>query len=236
MSTLFAMRIDTSQPARHIALLAIALSSLTGCMVHEPRVEDYAATQPEDTAATHVANGSIYQANRDVALFENAVAGRVGDILTIHLVESTSASKKSSTNTKKATNASLGVTNIFGRAPSIHGVNPTTVGLGDSTDFTGEGNSAQSNSLSGDVTVTVAKRYSNGNLLVQGQKWLTLNQGQEYVRIQGIVRQADIQPDNTVPSTKVANATISYAGKGALADSNTKGWLARFFDSPLTPF
>jgi len=65
---------------------------------------------------------------------------------------------------------------------------------------------------------------------------LSLNQGQEYVRIQGMVRQADIQPDNTIVSTKVANATISYGGQGALADANAKGWLARFFDSPLTPF
>lgn len=216
--------------------IVFAMLGLAGCAISEPRVEDFALTQPDDAAATRVANGSIYQTNRDVALFENSIAGRAGDIITIHLVESTSASKKSSTSTKKASNASLGVTSLFGRAPTIKGVNPTTAGLGDSTDFSGEGNSAQSNSLSGDVTVTVAKRYSNGNLLVQGQKWLTLNQGQEYVRIQGIVRQADIQPDNTITSTKVANATISYAGKGALADANAKGWLARFFDSPLTPF
>ena len=236
MNRLNTMRADLLKRSRCGALLALATVSLAGCMTSEPRVEDYAARQPEDTAATRVTNGSIYQTNHDVALFENSVAGRSGDILTIHLVESTSASKKSSTNTKKASNASLGVTSIFGRTPSINGVNPTSAGLGDSTDFSGEGNSAQSNSLSGDVTVTVSKRYSNGNLLVQGQKWLTLNQGQEYVRIQGIVRQADIQPDNTIVSTKVANATISYAGKGALADANAKGWLARFFDSPLTPF
>jgi len=234
MNRLNTMRADLPKWSRCGALLVAVC--LAGCMTSEPRVEDYAMTQPADAEATRVTNGSIYQTNHDVALFENSVAGRTGDILTIHLVESTSASKKSSTNTKKASNASLGVTSIFGRTPSISGVNPTQAGLGDSTDFSGEGNSAQSNSLSGDVTVTVAKRYSNGNLLVQGQKWLTLNQGQEYVRIQGIVRQADIQPDNTIVSTKVANATISYAGKGALADANAKGWLARFFDSPLTPF
>lgn len=209
---------------------------LSACSVLPPKFEDYAVAMPEDTVVTPTANGSIFQSNRDVALFENPIAGRVGDILTIHLVESTIASKKSSTNTKKATNASLGVTNLFGRAPTIKGINPLTAALGDSSDFTGEGNSAQSNSLAGDITVTVAKRYSNGNLLIRGQKWLSLNQGQEYVRIQGIVRQADVAPDNTIPSTKVANATISYGGQGALSDANAKGWLGRFFDSPLTPF
>jgi len=219
-----------------VALATWSLLSLSGCMTAQPKFEDYAVSLPDESADTRVANGSIFQSNRDVALFENPVAGRIGDILTIHLVESTTASKKSSTNTKKATNATLGITNLFGRTPTVKGVNPLTAGMGDSTDFTGEGNTAQSNSLDGDITVTVAKRYSNGNLLIRGQKWLTLNQGQEYVRIQGIVRQADVQPDNTVVSTKVANATISYGGKGSLADANAKGWLGRFFDSPLTPF
>jgi len=213
-----------------------SISLLSACTSITTKPTEYEATLPPDVPETHVVTGSIYQANRDVALFENSVAGRVGDILTIHLVESTTASKKSSTNTKKATNASLAVTNIFGRTPTIKGTNPLQAGMGDSSDFAGEGNSAQSNSLAGDITVTVAKRYSNGNLLIRGQKWLSLNQGKEYVLIQGIVRQADVQPDNTIVSTKVANASISYGGQGSLADANAKGWLSRFFDSPLTPF
>ena len=222
---------------RIISMIVLGITCiLGGCSVTSPKQQDYAATLPDDADDHRVVTGAIYQSNHDVALFENPIAGRAGDILTIHLVESTVASKKSSTNTKKATNASLGVTNIFGRTPTIHGTNPLQAGMGDSSDFTGEGNSAQSNSLAGDITVTVAKRYSNGNLLIRGQKWLTLNQGKEYVRIQGLVRQADIQPDNTILSTKVANATISYGGQGALADANAKGWLSRFFDSPLTPF
>jgi len=219
-----------------IFMMLSMVSMLTACTMINDHPQDYAAVYPDEAPEARPATGAIYQSNRDVALFENPIAGRTGDILTIHLVESTTASKKSSTNTKKATNGSLGVSNIFGRAPTIHGTNPLNAAMGDSSDFTGEGNSAQSNTLAGDITVTVAKRYSNGNLLIRGQKWLTLNQGQEYVRIQGMVRQADIQPDNTIVSTKVANATISYGRQGALADANAKGWLSRFFDSPLTPF
>ena len=231
------MSIKPLSSLRTIAM-AVVVSSVSGCMMMSPRADSFPVVpQPDDIATTRVVNGSLFQTGRDVALFENPVAGRSGDILTIHLVESTSASKKSSTSTKKATNASLGTgTTVLGKPLTAGGNNVLSAGIGDSSDFSGEGNSAQSNTLSGDITVTVAKRYSNGNLVIQGQKWLTLNQGQEYVRIQGLVRQADIQPDNTIPSTKVANATISYAGKGALADANAKGWLARFFDSPLTPF
>lgn len=220
-----------------VALSLLGVVSLSACMLTQPRFEDYAPAVPPDQPDTSVANGSIFQANKDVALFENAVASRVGDILTVQLVESTSASKKSSTSTKKATNASLGAgTSVFGSPITIGGKNVLEAGIGDSSDFTGEGNSAQSNSLAGDITVTVAKRYSNGNLLIRGQKWIAINQGREFVRIQGIVRAVDIQADNTVPSTKVADATISYGGQGALADANAKGWLSRFFDSPLTPF
>jgi flagellar L-ring protein precursor FlgH len=211
--------------------------ALSACILSQPRFEDYAAAMPPDQPDTRVANGAIFQANRDVALFENPVAGRVGDILTVQLVESTVASKKSSTSTKKASNASLGAgTSVLGRPITVGGKSILDAGIADSSDFSGEGNSAQSNSLAGDVTVTVAKRYSNGNLLIRGQKWITINQGREFVRIQGIVRPVDIQPDNTVPSTKVADASISYGGQGALADANAKGWLSRFFDSPLTPF
>ena len=104
------------------------------------------------------------------------------------------------------------------------------------TTFDGEGTSAQSNALTGSISVTVAKRLVNGNLLVRGQKWLTINQGREYVKIQGIVRPVDIGPDNTVASTMVADAVIAYGGTGTLADANTKGWLARFFDSKWMPF
>lgn len=220
---------------RFLPLLALVL--LQGCMWTQRHDPEFAPSLPPDLEETRVVNGSIYQANHDVALFENPVAGRVGDIITIVLVESTSASKKSSTNTKKATNANLGAkTSVFGRPVTANGNNILSAGIGDSSDFTGEGNSAQSNSLSGDLTVTVAKRYSNGNLLVRGQKWITINQGREYVRVEGLVRQADVRPDNTVLSSKVANATIAYGGQGALANANAKGWLARFFDSPLTPF
>ena len=82
----------------------------------------------------------------------------------------------------------------------------------------------------------MVKRLPNGNLLVRGQKWIGINQGQEFVRVQGVIRPIDIQPGQHVASYKVANATISYGGKGALADANSPGWLARFFNSPWMPF
>lgn len=221
--------------AAFCVLFATTLTGLSGCIM-PPRVEDYSPTYPEETPSSASANGAIYQANHDVALFENPVAHRVGDIVTIVLVENTAASKSSSTNTKKESSVDANVSNVLGKAVTFHGNNLLSAGLGDKSSFSGEGDSSQSNKLEGDITVTIAKRYSNGNLLVRGQKWISINQGKEFVRIQGLIRAVDIQPDNSVASTKVADATISYGGQGALADANSKGWLARFFDSPLTPF
>jgi len=110
-----------------------------------------------------------------------------------------------------------------------------TAKLGSSNSFDGSGDSALSNTLTGQVTVTVAQRLGNGNLLVRGQKWIGINQGREFVRIQGIVRPIDILPDNTIPSAKVADARIAYGGQGALADASTPGLLSRFFNSVLNP-
>lgn len=181
-------------------------------------------------------NGAIYQAGRDVALFENATARRVGDIVTIRLVESTNASKSSSTSTSKKTSVSLPGPTIAGRPVTVNGTPILEMSMDNDNAFDGSGDSQQSNQLTGDITVAVVKRMSNGNLLVRGQKWIGINQGREYIRIQGVVRPIDVQPDNSIESTKVANASISYGGKGALADANKPSWLARFFNSPLMPF
>ena len=108
--------------------------------------------------------------------------------------------------------------------------------ISDAAKFAGEGDSAQSNSLQGYVTVTVQKVLPNGNLYVKGEKWIGINQGQEYVRMTGVIRPIDLASDNSIPSSKVANAKINYGGKGALADANAQGWLSRFFNSPWTPF
>jgi len=215
--------------------LLLAAVVLGGC-ASTPKDDGYAATWPEPVPETQVANGAIYQAGRDIALFENTVARRVGDTLTIRLDESTNASKSSSTSTKKSTNVDLSGPTIAGRPVTVNGVEVLSANIENNTGFDGEGDSRQSNRLQGQITVTVAQRLPNGNLMIRGQKWLAINQGKEYVRVQGIVRPIDIDPDNSISSLKVADAMISYGAKGALADANRPGLLARFFNLPWLPF
>jgi flagellar L-ring protein FlgH len=219
--------------AAYVASAAIAFL-LTAC-VTEPKVPRYDATWPEVTEATTATSGAIYHADHDTSIFENSTARLVGDTVTILLVESTNASKTSKTSTSKATSLDLPAPVILGNPVTIKG-NPIGASMDHKSTFAGSGDSAQGNTLNGQITVTVAKRLPNGNLLVRGQKWLTLNQGSEFVRIQGIVRPIDIAADNSIASSKVADAMISYGGNGALADSNAPGLLSRFFNSKWMPF
>src|SRR3954468_5450616 len=215
----------------------LVLAALGGCATVQkkpPKEDDQLswALQPEPPAS----NGAIYQVGRDVALFENPVARHIGDTVTIVLSESTAAKKSATTNTAKSTNQTLPGVSVLGKAVTIKGNPVLSASIDDSSKFAGEGDSAQSNSLSGYITCTVTRVLPNGNLYIRGEKWIGINQGSEYVRLGGVIRPIDIAPDNSVPSLKVGAANISYGGKGALADANNQGWLSRFFNSPWTPF
>lgn len=182
--------------------------------------------------APRPANGAIFQAEGGYAsLVEGARAARVGDLLTILLVESTSASKQNSAAFDR--NGNIGLTPPASGPLSFF--SPSDASMGGGSTFKGDGKAQQSNQLSGEVTVTVAHVYPNGTLLVKGQKRLTLNRGDEFVQIAGLVRPADISVDNRVLSTRVADARITYSGKGEIARASRQGWLNRFF-SMISPF
>jgi flagellar L-ring protein precursor FlgH len=216
---------------------ALALLALAGCASMPSSREDgqWAATAPMQPEAGPQADGSIYHDTQNMELFADPRAHRVGDILTVLLLESTQASKKATTSTSKTDKTSLDAPTILGQGLTLNG-KAANIGLSGDRSFDGNGTSSQSNQLSGQITVTVAQRLSNGNLMVRGEKLLTINQGQEMVRISGIVRPQDINPDNTVASSRVADARIAYTGRGSLADANTQGWLSRFFNSKWMPF
>jgi len=178
-------------------------------------------------------NGSIFQVSMGYApLTSGARATAVGDLITIVLVERTQATKSNSADTSRG--GSIGLTppstGIFSKLFSA-----TDIGAGGQSGFNGTGGATQSNALNGEITVTIAEVYPNGTMLVKGEKALTLNRGDEYIRISGLVRQADISPDNRIASTRVADAKIIYSGKGEIARASRQGWLGRFF-SMISPF
>lgn len=242
---------DALQPVvRHLlaagALLAAGV--LAGCQsapVHDPAFAPTYPSPPPQNAATP---GAIYQASWNMPLFTDTRAHQVGDILTIVLQEQTQASKSAETKTSKDTSTNITNPTILGKQVNfgLPGALPLSstsnanlgTSLSSTHSFDGSGTSTQSNALTGEISVTVAQVLPNGNLVVQGEKLLTLNQGSEHIRIKGIVRPEDISADNTVPSTKVANAEIAYAGQGdgPIGAANAIGWLAKFFMSAFMPF
>ena len=197
-----------------------------------PPVDFSAVRAPVVAPVQAPANGSIFQVSDGYApLYEGWRARRVGDPLTIVLVERTAATKSSAT--KLNSDGSIALT------PPVSGplsfLKSGALSGGTTRGFTGQGAADQSNSLSGEITVTVAASYPNGTMLVQGQKRVTLNRGDEFVQIKGLVRTADIDANNRILSTRVADAQIAYTGKGDVARASRQGWLGRFF-SVVSPF
>jgi flagellar L-ring protein FlgH len=220
---------------RLIAIILCCAVSACGLIPHKPPKPDpvVARVLPPPVPRT---DGAIYQQGQQIELFADLKARRVGDVLTIRLTETTSASKSAVTKTAKTTTVNNTGPTIFGKTITASGVPIFTTTLAGADAFDGEGSSTQANSLAGSLTVTVMEVQSNGNLVVQGDKTLKLNQGDEFVHVSGVVRRADIATDNTVTSDKVADAHISYSGKGVINSSNSMGWLARFFNSVFAPY
>lgn len=219
-------------PIPSAAVLMVVLLA-SGCTGFGQRTQDATPSQPPAALPDYgPVNGSIYNRATARPLFEDIKARAVGDVLTVVLTENMNAKKSASTTTQKDTAIELPVPTLLGNAgPDIFNNE-----IDAKRNFKGSGNSAQSNALTGTVTVTVVDVFPNGNLLVRGEKKVELNRGEEHIRISGIVRPADVSPANTVPSTRIADARITYAGSGELADSNVAGWLGRFFSSVIWPF
>jgi len=217
-----------------LCLPVLLLPFLAGCVaMGDVRPFQPLAPMEVDMAEASAASaGAIYQEGRGLSLFADHKARNVGDILTISLLENTIAQSSADTTVNKNSSVDLATSSLFGYADT----GKLGASISGKRGFTGNGKSAQSNRLQGLLTVTVIQRLANGNLVVAGQKNLRLNQGNELVQIQGIVRPADIAADNTVPSSKVANAQIAYGGRGAMAQANAMGWLARFFNTRLMPY
>ncbi|MGL6072156.1 MAG: flagellar basal body L-ring protein FlgH [Craterilacuibacter sp.] len=190
----------------------------------EPELPPVPAMAPKGTG------GGVFSAYGVAALVADRRAFRPGDVLTVVLEETTQASKRAGTQFDKTSGVEFTPTVIGNKAYQ------TTVGIDAARNFDGAASSSQQNSLAGSLTVVVQQVLPGGLMLVKGEKQLTLNQGEEFLRLAGYVRLDDVDSTNRVSSQRIANARISYAGRGALSDANAPGWLTRVFNSPWMPF
>ena len=224
-------------------LTALLTQVLAGCSTYVSQLEGQ-AFEPVDPALNlareQPSNGAIFRSGQSGLFATDQRARRVGDILTVTFNEIFAATKAQTAASSKADAFAVtlptGLPNILtGGFDTDAGGNGAGLTAGTNRTFSGAGNAAQSNSFTGSLAVTVTRVFPNGNMEVAGQKEITLNNGNEYVRVKGIVRPEDISATNIVSSTRLADAQIRYTGSGHLADASKPGWLSQFMRA-ISPF
>lgn len=222
------------------------VAALAGCssppkrMQHVDFSPSYPLNIPQQAQPT---NGSLYQAGA-MTLFNDVRAHRVGDIITITLSEEMSANKKDEAKYDKSNSQDYGITtpltvntpgNFYGDAvkAATRPIRGLGIGYGSESSFSGKSDVKQNSSLEGAIAVTVVEVIPNGNLVVRGEKWITIHDGDEVVQFAGIIRPEDIQPDNTIASQKVADVRLVYKDVGMSGDTARTGvatqWLNKYW-------
>lgn len=211
-------------------IVPVLVIMLSGCAQHNAdRVSiDFEPMYPQEMPLVETNNrsGTIFNATRGNLFSMESRAQMVGDIITVQFAESFQATKSQNAATAKSNDSSISLPTALG-TPELS----TKLGSSLANTFSGSGSSAQSNSLNGQVSVHVVRVFQNGNLEILGQKKLTLNNGDEYIRVHGIVRPKDINEKNIVSSDRIANANIQYIGAGDIAASGKKGWYSKILES-----
>ena len=227
------------------ALLFLLLFLFSGCATYKQDKigQEFKSIQPDFTniEVKKTSAGAVY--NGGGGLFaSDRRANNVGDIITITLEESLNASNSGSETLSKSDayafdlpEALFGPSSLLGKLFFNGGIKENNLAGGTTQSFTGSGTAAQANTLTGTMSVTVVRVYPNGNMEVKGERKLSYNSGTEYIRLSGVIRPEDISSSNTVSSTKVADAQLSYTGTGDMNDSVTRGWLGRYF-AYISPF
>jgi flagellar L-ring protein precursor FlgH len=211
-----------------LLVLAAGCTSVPPTNVHQPMT-----ARPPLRNEMQAANGAIWQPGQSRPLFEDRRARYVGDTITIRIVENTNAATNANSKVDKSGNVTASVNAMTGLpGKGLQGLN---LDAGSSNTFSGGGQNANNNVFTGNITATVIEVLPNGNLLVSGEKQVAIGQGQEYVRISGIVNPSFIDSLNTVQSSSVADARIEYKSAGQAGEGQVMGWLARFFLNVL-PF
>jgi flagellar L-ring protein precursor FlgH len=205
------------------ALIAVLPLAACATYIEDRTSEEFVPVY--DEAATFLpppVTGGIYSDGARGLFASDIRAAGVGDVLTVQFTERFAATKSQTASGARSSNYEIDLPDVL-----TGGFDDARLSNSTDQSFTGRGGAAQSNSFTGRLTVTVVRVLPNGHLEVMGQKRITLNNGNEYVRLTGTVRPEDIGPDNVVLSDRLANADIRYVGAGDTADTARPGWLRR---------
>jgi len=200
---------------------------LAGCVHQQADLKTnakFAPAYPATEMVEKVPDGAIFSGGTAIDFFSQGLSFRVGDVITVLLNESAQAARSQNTTASRDSSTDAIPSGALGK---IRNASPFLDGIslsGAKTSSEGTGTAGQQASIKGAVAVTVVEVLANGNLVVRGEKQLQLSEGTEVIQLSGIVRPVDIARNNTVQSSRLANAQISYRGSGDLADANKAGW------------
>ncbi len=214
--------------------MLLCLLALGACaQLPRKNVVEGPTSAPPQPPAPPPANGSLFHASYTKPLFEDRRPRRVGDILTIILDESVSATKSSAANASRDGSATLSLDQV----PDVLGdlLVDQGIDISGNSAFNGQGGANASNTFTGTITVTVMNVLPNGNLNVAGEKRIGINQGIEYILFSGVVNPRMISADSTIVSSQVANVRLEYYGDGYINEAQTMGWLQRVLLN-ISPF
>lgn len=221
-----------------ILFICLILSGCSELEFHRAKekpflVDDvYLSAKPKTEEKTQ---GSLWKEDSYLnAFFTDQRARARGDIITVRIIEVSQASEKATTDTTRSSTVNAGIPYLFGLEvnPKAHIFsNPSKLlGASSQNDFTGEGETTRSGSLSATITARVIDVLPNGNLVIEGKREIYVNNEKKEIKLQGVVRPKDIAPDNSILSTQIADARIIYSGVGVVSEKLRPGWAARIFD------
>jgi len=219
-----------------IFLLVFTIMALTACVKQGSVLNKYAPPEIKERKIVSKYNGAIYQEGMSVNMFYDTTARGIGDTLMVSLIESATALSSADTTAAKEQTVEMDSPTIAGGEVRHDGKKVLENNIEATRDFRGSGESNQAHNFQAVITVSVVDVLPNKYLVVRGEKLITLNQSEDYIRFSGIVRPQDISTDNVVESQKVANVQISYSGKGPISNANEMGPLAKFFNSKVYPY
>ncbi len=228
-----------------ILLLALSFEAVIACgpphvAPFTPRhrvyeAGEYAATKAEAKPS----EGSLYSAATP-GFLEDTRAVRVGDVVVVRIDEQANASGNATTKLSKSSSREAGVDALLGLVPALKQSHPDIdpaklLSLLGTSEFAGDGATTRKGQLTGNISVRVVQQMPNSDLFIEGTKVVMINHEEIHLYISGLVRQADILGDNSVSSSKIADAQVEYTGRGDVADTTSRGWLMKVLDF-INPF
>ncbi len=219
-----------------LAGLLVSVSILSACTAAQEKPSPMMPiTQPlayQEPAPTYSNPGSLYDPAAPIDLYADGRARRVGDIVLVNVVENNTATNQATTTTSKDSSRESGINAMFGETeiPLFGAIGMPMLSTENNAEFDGSGSTGRSNSITATVAARVVRVYQDGLMQVEGARETRVNNETQYIVVTGLVRPRDVQPDNSILSTHMADAQIEYYGAGIIADKQKAGWLTRLLD------